>query len=77
MTLQTTARRDGASNEGCNSGPTGHDFMDNSISYWTMTANRDDLAVGENTHQYACVWVYSSLILFLEASGKKLTSKCA
>jgi len=26
MTLQTTARRDKASNEGCNSGPTGHDF---------------------------------------------------
>jgi len=34
MTLWTTARRggDGASNEGCNSGPTGHDFTDNSIN---------------------------------------------
>jgi hypothetical protein len=30
MTLRTTARGDEASNEGWNSGPTGHDFRDNS-----------------------------------------------
>ncbi len=30
MTLRTTARRNEASNEGCNSGPTGHDFTDDS-----------------------------------------------
>jgi hypothetical protein len=35
----------------------GMTFMDNSICYWPMTANRDDLAVRENTHQYACVWI--------------------
>ncbi len=40
MTLSTTARRgDEASNEGCNSGPTGHDFTDNSNLWKTKPTN--------------------------------------
>jgi len=31
---------DEASNEGCNSGPTGHDFMDNSILLFKMKSTK-------------------------------------
>jgi hypothetical protein len=34
MTLRTTAKRHEASNAGCKSGPTGHDFPDNSNIYF-------------------------------------------
>jgi hypothetical protein len=43
MTLQTTARRDEASKEGCNSGPTGHDFTDNSYVLGLSTEARKEL----------------------------------
>ncbi len=43
MTLRTTARRDEASNEGCNSGPTGHDFTDNSNVLGLSTQARKEL----------------------------------
>jgi hypothetical protein len=43
MTLWTTARRDEASNEGCNSGPTGHDFTDNSYVQGLSTQARKEL----------------------------------
>jgi hypothetical protein len=43
MTLQTTARRDEASNEGCNSGPTGHDFTDDSNVLGLSTQARKEL----------------------------------
>jgi hypothetical protein len=75
MTLQTTARQEEASNEGCNSGPTGHDFTYSSNMFLLNDQVHEEFcnhvyrfaSVGQlleqgHNPQQLCSWVYINVV---------------